>query len=314
MERLLSKGQQRFEVKKKLWNEINFFKLKKIAFPYVILSPALVIYSIFFFFPFLYALKLSFMQWNLISPDMEFVGLQNYKNLFIDKVFWISFKNTFVYVLGIVPISMIVGLGLAVLVESVGRLKEIYRFLLFMPVVVSWAVMSYVWIFIMNPSNGALNNLISLFGITGPNWLNDPKWAMASLIIIGIWKTAGYNMILYISGLKGINKQIYEAAEIDGAGKWKQFIKITLPLLAPINLFVLIMSIIGSFKVFEMINIMTQGGPNNSTNVLVYKVYQEAFQFFDIGRASALSMVIFVIVFVLTVVQIRMTQSKIYYQ
>ncbi|MEB3103707.1 carbohydrate ABC transporter permease [Ferviditalea candida] len=293
---------------------VNTNRLRKWVWPYAMLSPALVLYGTFFIFPFLFALFLSFMQWNLISPDMEYVGLENYRNLFADDVFWVSFKNTFVYALGTVPASMMIALGLAVLVESVGRAREIYRFLLFIPVVASLAVTSLVWMLLMNPHSGLFNKYLSVFGIEGPNWLNDPNWAMWSLIIIGVWKAIGYNLVLYIAGLKGIDNQLYEAAEIDGAGKWKQFFTITMPLLAPVNLFVLIVSIINSFQVFTTIHIMTQGGPNNATNVLVYQVWQEAFQFFDIGKASALSMVLFALLLIITIVQIRMTESKVHYQ
>lgn len=289
-------------------------RVSKNSWPYLFLSPALLIYGSFFVFPFVFSLYLSFMQWNLVSPNKEFVGIRNYVALFGDPVFWISLKNTVLYVLGTVPLSMIFGLAMAVLVEATGRFKEVYRFLFFIPVVASIAVVSIVWTLLFSPNNGWIGNVLEVFGLEGPNWLNDPKWAMWALIIVGVWKAMGYNMVLYIAGLKGIDRQLYEAAQIDGAGKWMQFRTITLPLLSPVTFFVMVVSIINSFQVFATIHIMTQGGPNNATNVLVYEVWQEAFQFFDIGKASALSMVLFLLVLVITVIQIRMTESRVHYQ
>jgi ABC-type sugar transport system permease subunit len=288
--------------------------ITKHAWPFMFLSPAMVIYGSFFIFPFLFSLYLSFMQWNLVSPNKEFVGIDNYAALFADPVFWISLKNTIFYVLGTVPLSMILGLAMAILVEAAGRFREVYRFLFFVPVVASIAVVSIVWTLLFSPNNGLISNFLQVFGVQGPNWLNDPNWAMWALILVGVWKAMGYNMVLYIAGLKSIDRQLYEAAQIDGAGRWMQFRSITLPLLSPVTFFVMIVSIINSFQVFATIHIMTRGGPNNATNVLVYEVWQEAFQFFDIGKASALSMVLFLLVLAITVVQIRMTESKVHYQ
>ncbi|MEW9670597.1 carbohydrate ABC transporter permease [Ammoniphilus sp. 3BR4] len=289
---------------------------KKWSWPYFFLAPALILYAVFFIFPFFFSGFLSFSQWNLISPEMEYVGMENYRSLVADDVFWTSLKNTGIYALGTVPVTMAIGLALAILVESVGRnrVKEAYRFLLFIPVVASLAVTSMVWMLLMNPNGGLLNEFLVLFGLPSFNWLNDPKMAMWSLILVGIWKGAGYNMVLYIAGLKGIDRQLYEASAIDGAGKWIQFRSITWPLLAPMNLFVLIVSLIQSFQVFTTIHVMTHGGPNNATNVLVYQVWMEAFQFFDIGKASALSMVLFFLVLAITMFQIRMMDTKIHYQ
>lgn len=295
--------------KKKVSKKKRKAFFRKVAWPYLLLAPALIIYSIFFIFPFLFSFYLSFMRWDLIS-EMEFVGLDNFISLFKDPVFWKSINNTFLYVLGTVPTTMIIALLLAVLVESLGRLSELYRFLIFIPVVTSTAITSVIWVQLLNGNNGIVNQLLAMIGITGPNWLSDPKWALWSIVIVGIWKTIGYNFVLYVAGLKGIDRQIYEAAAIDGAGKWKKLTLITFPLLSPINLFVLIISIIHSFQVFDTISVMTQGGPNNSTNVLVYQVYQEAFQFFDIGRASALSMILFLLVLIVAIAQIRLIESK----
>lgn len=289
-------------------------KWEKWSWPYMFLLPALALYAVFYVFPFFYSLILSFMEWNLISPDKEYVGLENYKTVWEDKVFWVSLKNTALYVVGTVPAAMFIALGLAVLVESVGRTREIYRTLLFIPVIASLSVTSLVWSLLMNPDNGLLNEFLAKFGMPALNWLNDPNTAMWSIMIVGVWKAVSYNLVLYIAGLKGIDNQLYEAASIDGAGKWSQFTRITVPLLSPMNMFVFIVSVIHSFQVFTTIHLMTQGGPNNSTNMLVYQVYNEAFQFFNIGKASALSMVLFLIVLVITIFQIRIMEKNAHYQ
>ena len=288
--------------------------IKENIWAYVFLAPALLLFGIFFVYPFVYSSYLSFMDWNLYNDAKEFVGLANYQALFGDPVFWKAALNTGLYVIGTVPVSMILALGLASLVEKAGKLKEFYRFLLFIPVVASIAVVGIIWSLLYSPAGGFINQMLALIGIQGPNWLNDPKFALVSLMIIGIWSAVGYNMVLYIAGLKGIDPQLYEAAELDGASGWQQFWKITVPQLSPVSFFVFIVSIFNSFQVFSTIHIMTQGGPNNATNVVIYQMYQEAFQFFNIGKASALTFVIFCAVLLLTVVFIRSTQRNVHYE
>ncbi|MBM7707097.1 ABC-type sugar transport system permease subunit [Chryseomicrobium aureum] len=290
-------------------------KKKFNKWPYIFLLPSLILYGIFYVFPFFYSFVLSFMEWNLISPDKEYVGFDNYNSIWSDSVFWKSLLNTLIYVVATVPLSMMIGLSFALLVESVsGKMRETYRMLLFIPVIASIAVTSLVWQLLMNPEQGWINDVLNLFGLPQLNWLNDPNVALWAIVIIGIWKAVGYNMILYIAGLKGIDKQLYEAASIDGAGKWRQTISITIPMLSPINIFVFIVSVIQSFQVFTTIHLMTQGGPNNSTNMLVYQIYEEAFMFFDIGKASALSAILFIIVLIITIFQIRTMEKKVHYQ
>ncbi|WP_238590870.1 carbohydrate ABC transporter permease [Paenibacillus beijingensis] len=288
--------------------------LRKSWIPFAFLLPALGLYAVFFVYPFIFALGLSFQSWNMISPDKTFVGLANYRHLLHDEVFWISLKNSGLYVLLTVPLAMAIGLVLALLVESLWRGKRLYRLIFFLPVVSSIGVISIVWSLMYNPQVGAINVLLRMFGIEGPNWLNDPSMALWALAIVGIWKGFGYNMVLYISGLKSIDRGLYEAASIDGAGRWRQFRNVTLPLLSPVTFFILVMSIISSFQAFATIQIMTKGGPNNATNVLVYQIYQEAFQFFNIGVATASSVILLLIVGLLTVIQLRMSNKMVHYQ
>ncbi len=301
------------ETIRKKKNEQMLFKyagvLRRIR-PYLFLAPALALYAVFFLFPFIYAVFLSFHDWNLISPNMDYVSLNNYLAVFRDRVFWQSLKNNVVYVAGTVIPSMCIGLVLACLVENTKKAKEIYRTLLFLPVVVSMAVATLIWMLLLSPVDGLVNSLLGIIGISGPNWLNHPVWSMVSLIIVGIWKNTGYLMILYIASLKGINANLYEAAVIDGAGWLRQFRYITLPLLTHVHVFVMIISIIQSFQVFASIHVMTSGGPNNSTNMLVYQVWQETFQFFDIGKSSALSVLLFLIVLTISIVQLRAMEKN----
>lgn len=281
--------------------------------PLLFLLPALLIYGGFFLFPFIYSIYLSFMHWNLASSFKEFVAFQNYVHLFADRIFWRALFNTVVYTLATAVPLMVLGLLVAVLVEGSGRFKEVYRVLLFLPVVSSLAATALVWILMMSPTDGMINAILFKIGLAGPNWLNDPTWAMVSIIIVGIWKTLGYNMVLFITGMKSIDRQVYEAAELDGAGPIRQFFVITWPLISPVTLFVLVVNVIQSFQAFTAVYIMTRGGPNNATNILVYQVWQEAFQFFDIGKASALSIVLFLLVLAVSILQIRLMDKNIHY-
>lgn len=280
--------------------------MKKNLFPLLFLFPALALYAVFFVAPVFFSGALSFMKWNLFGPA-AFVGAENYRALFGDSVFWQALKNTFAYALGTVPLSMGISIVLAAVVEKSGkRSRGIFRTLLFLPVIASLAITALVWSILLSPHFGHVNIFLKMLGIAGPNWLNDPSWAMLSLVIVGVWRGASYNMVLYIAGLKNIDPQLYEAARIDGAGGINQFFHVSVPLLSHVSLFVLVVSLIQSFQVFATVNIMTEGGPNNATNVLVYHVYQEAFRFFDIGRSSAAAIVMFVVVLSIALVQIRM--------
>lgn len=289
-------------------------KLMQVWVPFVFLLPALVLYAVFFVYPFIFSFILSFQKWNLISPNKDFVGLDNYIHLLHDEVFWISLKNSALYVLMTVPFAIGIGLVLAMAVESLWRGKRVYRVIFFLPVVSSIGIISIVWSLMYNPQVGAINVLLSTFGIKGPNWMNNPTTALWALAIVGIWKGFGYNMVLYISGLKSIDRSLYEATAMDGAGRWQQFRHVTLPMLSPVTFFILVMSIISSFQVFATIQIMTRGGPNNATNVLVYQIYQEAFQFFNIGVATASSTILLLMVGTLTVVQLRLSKKMVHYQ
>lgn len=276
-----------------------------------LLLPALILYVVFFVLPLLYAFGISFMEGNLFRGDLEFAGLDNYQAILNDNVFWISLRNTVVFVLGTIPVSMIIALVLAELVESVGsRARQIYRFLLFLPVVASLSVVGTVWLQLLSPSVGYVNQLLRVFGIQGVNWLNEPNWALPTLIVIAIWKNLGIAFVIYVAGLTNMDDRLLEAASLDGAGRWGRFWRVKVPLLIPIHIFLLVLGIISSFQNFGLVHIMTQGGPNNATNILVYQIWQEAFRFFDFGRSTALSMIVFAALLILTILQIRLVAGN----
>ncbi|XID91502.1 carbohydrate ABC transporter permease [Paenibacillaceae bacterium WGS1546] len=289
------------------------YRRKMLLLPLLFLVPAMLLYAVFFVYPFLFTFLLSFQQWDMINPDRAFAGLSNYTELLHDEVFWTSMRNTFLYLLMTMPVSIGLGLGLALLMESLSRGRAAYRFLFYLPVVSPIAVVAIVWSLMYDQQRGVVNRLLAFFDIDGPNWLSDASVSLWSVAIVGIWKIFGYEMLLYVAGLKSIDKGLYEAASIDGAGRLRRLVHITLPLLSPITLFIVIMGVISSFQNFTLIKIMTGGGPNNSSNVLVHQLYQEAFQFFSIGKAAAISVILFAIVLLITAVQLRLSRSTVHY-
>jgi multiple sugar transport system permease protein len=275
------------------------------------LLPALVLFVMFFIIPMFQAAQLSLMDGNLFRGELEFVGFDNYTSVLQDDIFWIALRNTLLFILGTIPISMILALLLAELVEKLrSRIKELYRFIIFLPVVASLSVVGVMWSFMLNPSVGYINQVLRFFGIVGPNWLTDPNWALIALMFITIWKNIGVYFVIYVAGMTGIDDTLYEAAAIDGANRWQRLRYITVPLLLPIHVFLFFLGVISSFQNFGLVHVMTQGGPNNATNILVYQIWQEAFRFFDFGRASAISLIIFIPLLVIVVLQIRLSNAN----
>ncbi len=275
------------------------------------LLPTLVIFSAFILIPVVFSFFLSFQKWNMFSQTTRYVGFDNYLRALSSADFWAVLKNTFVYTLGTVPLNMLLSLGAAMLISKKIAGKKFLRTAFFAPVVVSPVAAAVIWRWIYEPNFGILNYVLHFFGVPAINWLNDPTAAMFALIVMGVWKTMGVNMVLFSAGLDGIPNQYYEAAEIDGAGPWRRFWRITLPLLAPTTFFILVMSMIGSFQVFDLVYVLTSGGPLGSTKVLVFYIYEEAFKYFDMGYASALAYVLFAIMFVLTLMQVKFMKKRV---
>ena len=273
------------------------------------LSPTLVITAVFTFFPVVFSLYLSFHRWNILKPDKPFIGLDNYTRMMGDAEFWQALQNTAVYTVGVVGLETPFALILALVLTRKLRGLALYRAAYFTPAVTSTIAVAVVWSWVFNPQYGLLNQGLEVFGIAGPGWLADPVWAMPALIVMSVWKNAGYHMVIFLAGLQAIPEVYYEAAENDGANGWRQFWNVTWPLLAPTTGFVLITNVIFSFQVFGPVYVMTSGGPMRSTTVIVYYLYQRAFQFLEMGYASAIAWVVFLIILVLTVIQFRFTRK-----
>ncbi len=279
------------------------------------LAPALLAIFIFFFLPVVAAFIMSFTDFGIYSLAdwnyTQFIGFENYKKLFNDPLFWQSLKNTFYFVIVAGPLSIFVSLFTAVMLNSKLTLfKPLFRLAFFLPVVTTLVAVSIVWRFIYHPHFGLLNYLIGFFGIQPIDWLGSTTWAMPSIIIMAVWKNFGYNMIIFIAGLQNIPEQLYEAAEIEGANEWQKFYKITLPMLAPTTLFISIITLIGFFQLFAEPYIMTQGGPLNSTLSIVQYMYQEGFRWWNMGYAASLAFVLFAIIFLGTIIQVKLKHNE----
>ncbi len=277
------------------------------------LSPTLIVFSVFVVFPVLFSFFLSFQKWNMFSAERSFVGLENYSRILGSAEFWMVLKNTLVYTVGTVPLNMALALATAYVLNRRIIGKKLVRTMLFAPVVMSSVAAAVIWRWVYEPRFGLLNYCLGWFGIAPINWLNDPTAAMFALIVMGVWKTFGVNMVLFSAGLQGIPDHYYEAAEIDGAGRWAKFWRITIPLLSPTTFFILVMSIIGSFQVFDAVYVLTSGGPLGSTKVLVFYLYEHAFKFFEMGYASAVAYLMFAIIFAVTMLQVKYLRGSIHY-
>jgi multiple sugar transport system permease protein len=277
------------------------------------LSPTLVIFGVFVLFPVVFSFYLSFQKWNMFSSGATFVGLDNYAQIIRNPEFWTVLKNTFVYTVGTVPLNMVLSLIIAFFLNKKLAGKKILRTAFFTPVIMSSVAAAVIWRWVYEPNFGLLNTVLGWFGVPAINWLNDPTAAMFALIVMGVWKTFGVNMVLFSAGLQGIPDHYYEAAEIDGAGRWSRFWYITIPLLSPTTFFVLVMSVIGSFQVFDTVYVLTSGGPLGTTKVLVFYLYEHAFKFFEMGYASAVAYLMFAIVFILTLLQTKYLKRSIHY-
>jgi multiple sugar transport system permease protein len=272
---------------------------------YLFVLPSFLHLALFFLIPLVFSFWLSFHDWRgLNTSNPPFVGLENYSFMMGDRRWWGAVLNTLFYTFVSVPLGMAVSLGIALLMNLKIPGVHLFRAIFFIPVITSWVAVSVVWLWVLDGNLGLLNYGLSRFGIDGPDWLADPRTAMFALILIATWKGAGFQMIIWLAGLQGIPRETYEAAIVDGASRSQRFRFITLPLLAPTTFFLLITGIIGSFQVFTPIFVLTKGGPLNSTDVAVYRIYQRAFVNFDFGYASALAWVLFAFIFVATLIQL----------
>lgn len=278
------------------------------AWAWLMLLPNVIGFFMFMLVPVVATFVLSFMKYDMLTKP-KFVGLGNYITMFKDPIVWEVTKNTALYTLLTVPFGMCISLLLAVMLDQKIAFRRFYRAAFFLPSITSMVVVAIVWQWIYNPEFGIMNYFLSLFGIQGPKWLLDSHTSLVSLAIVGIWKSAGYNMIIFLSGLQGISTTYYEAAKLDGAGIWQQFRYITLPLLKPTTFFIFVMAVISSFQVFDQVMLMTEGGPGRSSSVLVHYLYQNAFQYFKLGYACAIAYLLFFIIMGITIFNMRMEKN-----
>ena len=272
--------------------------------PYLYLIPSLVFLVAFTYYPIFSAIYISLHEWNLFTPEPYFVGFENYRIMFDDPLFWRVVRNTLVYVAGTIPLTMIIALVLAILLnEKLGWMRNVYRVTAFYPTMVPMAAAAMLWVWLLNPGIGLINHYLGYLGIPRIEWLYDMSWALPAIMLTAIWKNFGYFMLIYLAGLQNLPGELYEAASLEGAVFWQKVWYITLPLLAPTSIFVLVVGVITSFNVFDLVHLMTQGGPGNRTNVMVYYIYQNAFRFSDYGMGAALT-VVFVAAILLVIVMI----------
>ncbi|MBZ6371760.1 MULTISPECIES: carbohydrate ABC transporter permease [Microbacterium] len=268
----------------------------------VFLLPSLIPLLAFVIGPMISAAWTSLHSWNLIGP-MQWVGLDNYAYLLSDPATHQAFLHTVYYIVGYLPLVYVGGLALALALNSRLRGRAVFRGVYFLPVITSWVVVALVWRWLLSPSNGVVNTVLSWVGIEGPGWWADPAWAMPSIILASAWKDLGFVMVILLAGLQTINPDLYEAAELDGAGWWRRLRSITLPLLSPSTFFVIVLSLINGFQVFDQVYVMTGGGPNDASRVVVQQVYDLTFRYGQAGMASALSWLLFFVILVITLIQ-----------
>jgi len=278
--------------------------------PYVFIAPSLVLLTIFFAIPVVTAFLMSFTDFDIYSLAhfgfARFVGVRNYTNLFSDPLFWKAMFNTFYFLVVGAPLTIFVALLAAVLLNSkLVKFKSILRLGFFAPVVATLVAVSVVWKYIYDPRFGILNYALSFWGVTPRDWLSDPFWAMPAIILFAVWKNFGYTMMIFLAGLQTIPENLYEAAEIDGAGPVQRFWKITVPMLAPTTLFVTVVTLIGYLQLFAEPYIMTGGGPVDSTLSIVLMMYEQGFRFWQMGYAASLAFVLAAVIFFLTMVQMK---------
>ncbi len=286
---------------------------RRIRTAFAFLAPSLIGVILFLVIPIIFVIFLSLVQWDLITP-MKWVGLSNYVNIFEFDGFGHSLLVTAYYVILNIPIQTVFALGMAMLLLRKRAGSGLIRVIAVLPFLSTPVAMGVVWNWVFNPTTGIVNQFLAHLGITGPAWLSDQATAMPVIAFANIWQYAGYNMLFFLAGLGAIPLSMYEAAALDGASKWQQFRRVTLPLLRPTLLFVLVTGVIGSFQVFDTVYVMTDGGPGSTTEVANLNIYNTAFQGFRIGEASAMSVVLFGVILAVTIVQFRWFNKRTTYE
>jgi ABC-type sugar transport system permease subunit len=280
---------------------------------YLCVTPALIVIAIFSLFPVAFSLTMSLFRWNLASPTITYVGSRNFETLFASETFWQVLRNSFLFSFGTVVLIVVLAFNLALLLDVKLRGIAFFRALFFVPHLVPMVMIATLWMFMYEPQRGPINALLGMLGIPGPAWLQSTTWAMPALIIVKVWKAVGYYTVLFLAGLQTIPQELYDAAKVDGAGFMRRTHHITLPLISPITLFVIVVAVIGSFQDFDQIVVMTRGGPVDSTNVLVYYLYEQAFRNFQVGLGSAIAVLMLVLLVTFTVIKLQLSKMWVHY-
>ncbi len=277
---------------------------------YLFASPAIAFIVVFSIISIVISLYISFFQYDVISETHPFLGLGNYKEaLFRDKVFWVALRNTAVYVVAVVPLITICGFLLALAGHNARQGRSFFRTVYYLPSITPMVVVALIWMWLYGPK-GMINSLLKTVGINGPNWLFDQHWAMPAVIIMSVWQSVGYYTVIYLAGLSDIPKDYYDAARVDGANWWQEVRHVTIPLLHNVTLFVTVTLAIFAFQVFTQVYIMTRGGPGEATATMQYIIFRNGFEYFRMGYAAAISWLLFIVIFALAMLQLRINRSE----
>lgn len=305
----------------------------------LLLGPNLLLFCIFTYWPLIYNAYLSLIRWDFVRPRKRWVGFDNYVNIFSDSQFWIITRNTMTFTIVSVSLTLFIGLLLALLINQPLRYRNAARAVIFSPVIMSGAVIAVVWSYIFDPRYGLIDQFLKLLSdlivglnslvdgsmaaslegasrlpwLASPDWLISSFWAMPAVIIVYVWKNVGYAVVIYLAGLQGIPRELYDAARVDGAGPWDRFWNITLPGLSPVAFFLSVTSILSCFQSFDIIKALTNGGPANATGTLIFYLYELGFVSYDAGKAGVVAMVLFVLMLVLTIIQVRYVEERVTY-
>lgn len=282
---------------------------------FTFIGPSIILLSIFMLIPIFVSLFISFTDFDVYAmydwSNATFIGLQNYVELMQDPLFWRALLNTLYALVVAMPLTVILSLSFASLINREGTyLKNFFKVSFYLPSITNTVAIAIVWAWMLNPDYGLINWFLGLVGIQGPNWLGDPVWAMPSVIMLVVWKAVGYNIILFTAGLQNIPDYLYEAAELDGATRFQQFLYVTIPSLRPTIFFVTVMTVIGYLQLFEEPYMLTAGGPLDSTLSIVLYLYRQGFRFFKLGYASSIAFVLFLMIFALTFIQMRARRNE----
>jgi fructooligosaccharide transport system permease protein len=289
----------------------NRVKWKENVVAYTFLGPALLLLLLFLIIPAIMSVYYAFTDYYLLTPNMrKFVGLDNFINLFKDPIFLKSLANTLKFVVWVIPLQIGAALGLALLLNKQRKANTFFKVAYFSPVVMSLVVISVLWLYLLNPNEGIINNVLTYFGVSAQPFLTSPKQAMFTIVFVSAWQGAGFQMLIFLAGLQNIPGDVYEAAQLDGMNKWQRFIYITLPLLKPTSIFIFITTLIGAFKLLVQPMVMTQGGPVNSTMTVVYYIYQTGFTDRMVGYASSIALLFGTIIGLVTLAQRKLVKEE----